>query len=67
MRKDGIKFSAGIADNQASQTSGESTFSEFDIVDSVLEDVVGKVVVRDGGIDAFDIVEKVVAAVPDKR
>ena len=66
MKKDGIKFTAGTTGNQGSQTSRENPLSEFDIVDSVLEDVVGQVVVRDGGIEAFDIVEKVVAVDPDK-
>ena len=66
MQKDGIKFTAGTTGNQGSQTSRENPLSEFDIVDSVLEDVVGQVVVRDGGIEAFDIVEKVVAVDPDK-
>ena len=67
MQKDGIKFTAGTTSGQDSQALKENAFSEFDIVDSVLEDVVGKVVVHDGGIDTFDIVERVVEDIPGNR
>ena len=63
MERDGIKFVAGIEKNQRTRKS--NTLADFDIVETVLENVVKQVVIAEenedsssNNIDLFDIVEK---------
>ena len=63
MERDGIKFVAGIEKNQRTRKS--NTLADFDIVETVLENVVKQVVIAEeneesssNNIDHFDIVEK---------